>query len=332
VFLPPEPAGAGIGSAPDLSAFLSTRVPALGTWDDVRSYGVVANGVADDTAALQSALNNVPAGKSLLVPPGAKIRITSPVSVTRANMRLVGAPETLFGVPPGAPNGPSIYVDDPGVISGGFRVSSFRAIRVFGANFLMKDLYCYSNDNPWQGIANSVLSQETAVDLGAGSDGSAIVNCTFEYHFGHCIRHNSASAADLLIAYCTFRNCANGLNIANGLRSVQICNLLERCNGIESGNDYVTVAYNTLIDSSGIAMGGTTSPPANTGHFCHHNLIVRPLSSGIVVTNVEDTRIEDNVIMDVSAGHGIAVVGNFVATNEEEEQAFLHGQARGVEV
>lgn len=50
---------------------------------DAAKYGLVADGVADDSAAIQAAIADMPAGATLTFPPGRAVRLASPVVVDR---------------------------------------------------------------------------------------------------------------------------------------------------------------------------------------------------------------------------------------------------------
>jgi hypothetical protein len=65
-----------------------TTAPEPRPWADVRSYGARGDGSADDTAAIEAAINSLANGESIYFPPGI-YRITSTVTLTRG-VRLVG--------------------------------------------------------------------------------------------------------------------------------------------------------------------------------------------------------------------------------------------------
>lgn len=62
-------------------------------WADVRAYGAAGDGVTDDTAAIQSAINAIAAlgGGIVYFPPGHYMVLTGPLTVTSNSTLLVGA-------------------------------------------------------------------------------------------------------------------------------------------------------------------------------------------------------------------------------------------------
>ena len=62
-----------------------------GPWVDVRAFGAVGDGVTDDTAAIQAAIDNVGAagGGTILIPSGRTFILGSAITVTDSNMHLV---------------------------------------------------------------------------------------------------------------------------------------------------------------------------------------------------------------------------------------------------
>ncbi len=65
-------------------------------WIDVRAYGAKGDGVTDDTAAIQNAINSLPtAGGTIFFPVG-RYRVTSNITTNKPSVRLIGAGGTSF--------------------------------------------------------------------------------------------------------------------------------------------------------------------------------------------------------------------------------------------
>jgi len=96
--------------APIVQSNETKKVPvsAIGPFVSVKAYGAVGNGVADDTAAIQAAVN---ANKSVFFPAGT-YKITAPIVLSQNNFEISGV------------KGKSIIMGSGGVIQGYFRVST----------------------------------------------------------------------------------------------------------------------------------------------------------------------------------------------------------------
>jgi hypothetical protein len=99
-----------------LDVFGSVVVRGLEPWIDVRAHGALGNGISDDTAAIQAAINAVPAaGGTVFFPAGFTFACYSSLNLDgRENIRLYGGragEDTSYG--PGA-NGPTLLYNGGG--------------------------------------------------------------------------------------------------------------------------------------------------------------------------------------------------------------------------
>jgi hypothetical protein len=94
---------------------------ALTAWVDVRAYGAVGDNTADDTAAIQAAIDSVPTGGDVYLPPGTyKI---GRINIQHSNIRLRGA-------------GPSSILSASGTWSTGVFGGAGGLINVYPANYV----------------------------------------------------------------------------------------------------------------------------------------------------------------------------------------------------
>ena len=178
---------------------------------DVRSYGAVGDGVADDTAALQAAIDSVALGAAVpavtvMLPPGT-YKITSSLVIERRAVKLLGVgvgnpPD--FGPNPGqgttlkwggSGGDPMIYVED-------------------AAHVRIADILFQGRDAPNQ--PSEGIFFDSTVDAGIGTNSYIVVErCWFGYFYGlgvggssmdYCLRWGGLSANNdqFVISNCQF--------------------------------------------------------------------------------------------------------------------------------
>jgi hypothetical protein len=111
---------AGLGTSAAIDAETAARVAAA-TGLSAQSYGVVGDGVHDDTAALQAAIDAAVAAQEALYIPGGRYLISAPLRLTRG-VRISGAyaePQvTMFGATPNpGGNGTWLVLDGSHLVS-----------------------------------------------------------------------------------------------------------------------------------------------------------------------------------------------------------------------
>jgi hypothetical protein len=113
----------GLGTAAAIDAETAARVAAA-TGISAKSYGTVGNGVADDTAALQAAINAAIAQQQTLYIPGGRYLISAPLTINRG-VRITGAyvepAQALFTAPVTPPTGAGTWI----TLDGSHLVSAF---------------------------------------------------------------------------------------------------------------------------------------------------------------------------------------------------------------
>lgn len=112
---------------------------------DVTVFGAVGDGVTDDTAAIQAAINALEPGQTLIFPPtgsGAWFNVTSGLTVTTPNVRFLGQPRDAYAA--------SIRCSVPGVT----------ILTVQAAGFVAQDLGIIGD-----GGVNGAGATQTGIDL-----------------------------------------------------------------------------------------------------------------------------------------------------------------------
>jgi hypothetical protein len=119
-------------------------------------FGVVGNGIADDTAALQAALN---AHKHVIVPAGLTPLITSTISIPdRTKLEFFGGKGIFSGVLPGSylikastVTGNGVELNDGGVLIGGGLIcqsgNAGDGLAIIGNRFVVRDFYVFGAGN-----------------------------------------------------------------------------------------------------------------------------------------------------------------------------------------
>jgi len=81
-----------------LGAVARSRTSKLGEWVSVKDFGAVGNGVADDTAAIQAAINYVASlGGGVVYFPSGTYLVSAAVTITSNGLALVGCGLTVVG-------------------------------------------------------------------------------------------------------------------------------------------------------------------------------------------------------------------------------------------
>jgi hypothetical protein len=261
-------------------------------WSDVRSFGAVGDGVTDDTAAVQSALN---AG-NVFISPGT-YRITRSVTVPSNRWMFGNSSASVLRIT-------GVDRDDP--------TTNFNAFQISGAtrNILIEDLSFQGENDPY---VVAIRQQSAIIDIaGVVARDITIRRCFFEKTIGFSV-HNSGRSMRVDVMNCTFLDCGNGLNV-NGDYSVQVDNVFLNSEGLECSGEYAVIANNLLLGSTGIvgiSLGGrTTVGSYGPGVLCASNSILGSSGAGITVNDgIVNAVVSENFI-DQTHWQGIVVSGS----------------------
>jgi hypothetical protein len=231
-------------------------------WADLQNdYGAVGNGLADDTAALQAALNDL--GKSghaaVLYVPAGTYRITQTVTLlARENVSILGEhPDVARFKWDGASGGVLLHID-------GVNHSRFDRITFDGASkagvLVDQSLTGYSQgqyfdtgneyaDNVFQDAAIGIRAGN--YDLGAAE--SSVLRCQFRRHSTAGIILKNFNALDWFIWYCTFDDNYDGVSNNPGAGNFHVFgSLFHRSTNADldiSNTGLFSFRYNTSIGS-----------------------------------------------------------------------------------
>lgn len=221
-----ERAGSGRFSAPALKSYTSVglapavSVPGL----NAKSYGATGNGVTDDTAALQAAINAAVAAQQMLYIPGGRYLISVALTITRG-VRIMGAyaePQvTMFG---GTPNtgGAGTWL----VLDGTHLVSAFYINptgtpsannQATGVEISHLGIY---HKQPALGAGWAPAAYPPAIDIPAGSDINLHDLCLLNPTVA--IRANGQSAGRLIIERVCGQPLTTGIYLDNQTDTVVV--------------------------------------------------------------------------------------------------------------
>jgi hypothetical protein len=232
------------------------------SWADLQNdYGAVGNGLADDTAALQTALNDL--GKSghaaVLYVPAGTYRITQTVTLlARENVSILGEhPDVTRLKWDGASGGVLLHID-------GVNHSRFDRITFDGASkagvLVDQSLTGYSQgqyfdtgneyaDDVFQDAAIGIRAGN--YDLGAAE--SSVLRCQFRRHSTAGIILKNFNALDWFIWYCTFDDNYDGVSNNPGAGNFHVFgSLFHRSTNADldiSNTGLFSFRYNTSIGS-----------------------------------------------------------------------------------
>lgn len=166
---------------------------------DVRDYWARGDGVADDTAALQAALDACPPGGAVLLPPGGVYRVSS--------VRLTGRPVNVLA------HGAAVLSTMPGAFA--FVQSARGRLGWRGGRFVgpgngyalsVPPSQHQSYDFAFDGVSFELGATATALSLAGGREGT-VTNCFFD----SCTGIHLSETVNTHIMGCQFRNCTNAV-------------------------------------------------------------------------------------------------------------------------
>jgi len=326
---------AGNSSSSSAQACVSTSsatVPSLpadefngpfASWADLKAnYGAVGNGMADDTSALQSALNDL--GKSghaaVLYIPAGTYRITSTVTLqSQQYVSIIGAdPNTTTLKWGGATGGVLLHID--GVAYSRFDRLTFAGSGTAGV-LVDQSLTGYSQGQYFDSgneYADDVFQDATYGirggnnDLGAAE--SSVLRCQFLRHTGAGIILKNFNALDWFIWYCTFNDNYDGVSNNPGAGNFHVFgSLFQRSTNadIDIGNTGLfSFRYNTSIGSKQFFILPSSGSNGAELMFQGNTIADTTSDTAISIGTVGPVFLMDNVIASRSGATGAAVVQN----------------------
>lgn len=275
----------------------------------VKDFGAVGDGIADDTDAIQDALDSS-AYAHVYMPPGS-YRVTSTINITNQN--------TLTGPDGGAQEMQHAFIVHDAASTGTlFNVTTnvagvcLKNFRVTGGN----GSFCITSSNSYVRYEYIYMQAYNGggirlLSSGIGSSSSKIANCTWvgpasaTSYTGFEIDVNGG---DVLLDSCTAIRGAIGINIIQGQTIVvNRCSLNKQTrNPNVTGGPYSSASQ---FNTAGIRLSGGGYKEAISIRNCY----LEAIDNTVYVEGCESLTIEDNLFQDVgAAGNSGAwvVVGN----------------------
>ena len=257
------------------------------SWADVKTkYGAVGDGVADDTAALQSALNDLgQSGKaSVMYFPAGTYKITATLTIAaRINVSIIGEdPATTSIVWFGSAGGTMLYLN-------GVAYSRFNRLTWNGRSTASIGI----NQSKADGTSNyfdtgNEYADDTFTDLAYGIQGGALGYGFAETSVlrSHFIRNSQAgislgnfNALDLFVWNSTFENC--NIGVTNNLNS-----------GAGNFNIYNSIFKNSVFGD--IVIGNTGGFSFRNNFSSGSNFFIYAVGTG----NSATITIQGNTVLD----------------------------------
>lgn len=278
-------------------------------WRDVCGFGATGNGATDDTAAIQSAIDdlaipsNLPGGGVIFFPPG-KYKISSPLLMStgsRHNVTLQGCGEATMISLANSSDCTMIRATSSG--------SSIRGM-------VIRDMRINGNDSNQSSAAFGIDLQDTVrakVERCRIEDikGSGIrIGDSFYAHIDQCFldgcTENGIETGDITICYdARITNCWIRSSDENGIELTRPPIRMIISGNHFNGNKLSGIAMYYNGGSSGEDLQIMGNRFASDGVTGSKSTIYIDLNGG---ANLENLKISDNVIND-SYGHGIDIQG-----------------------
>jgi hypothetical protein len=312
-----DPAWTGSGDTPP--ATLDSRIGILenGTVN-VLTYGAEGNGVANDTLAIQAAIDAAPAGGRVWFPPGTYL-VSAPIRL-RGGLTYEG---------PGHALGSSAVIKQ----AAGANIAGANGVTgVLAANAFLTD--AATCDTP---IAIRHLEVDGNKAANPSSNAAGILVCSFWSWVDDCYVTNTPSHGVLLTDVTD-----DGTQISNSASE----NRIQRCRILDpSGNGIHQVSANTISNQDGYCVDNIVSGGVDgirfqrgSGWVFRRNHTYGGSGHGIYLENCYATIVTENEIEQFGQaggagqhyggisvtqlnGRGTHILGNFVGSNEPAEAA-----------
>ena len=280
------------------------------SWTNVKTtYGAVGNGVADDTTALQNALNAVgTGGVNVLYLPAGTYKITATLTLTsKIYVSLIGEnPATTSIKWAGAASGTMLSLN-------GIAYSRFNRITFDGSTTAG-----IAVDQSWDGVlaqfdtGNEYMDdvfKDAAIGLRGGALGqgfaeTTVMRSTFSNIPNKGIFMGNFNALDLYVWFSTFQDCNFGITNFEGAGNWRVYNSLFKRSTFT--DQYIgntggfSMRGNTSIDSKAFLIAGGSNNPG--GLNLQGNTILDPVNTyPIDIGNQGPLWLVDNVIRSPAA-------------------------------
>ncbi|MEI6946634.1 glycosyl hydrolase family 28-related protein [Paraflavisolibacter sp. H34] len=277
------------------------------SWLNVKAYGAVGDGKADETAAIQAAFNaigNSTSTSSVVYLPAGTYRITGTLRINnKINISVIGQdPATTRIVWAGARGGTMLELN-------GTAYSRFNRITWNGSGIAAVAVdQSYDNLKPYFDTGNE-YADDFFTDVGTGIRGGhkgygfaevAILRCRFIRNTVAGISLGNFNALDIWVWYCVFQDCTIGVTNVYGAGAFRVYRSLFR-NSKDSDIKITNTGEfsfrdNTSINSNAFFRTGLTGNPACV--TIQGNTILDPVGtvSPIEIRNQGPVLLLDNTI------------------------------------
>ena len=249
----------------------------------VKDYGVVGNGIVDDTAALQTAITSVGVNATLLIPAGVTCKVSSEINFNVSGLKLVGY---------GASITKSATFTGSGVL------------RITATNVVLEGFQIDGTDNADDGVITS-----SSVASGFVARNLTVINCAYG------ISANSNS--NVTIENCNISLVSLGAIRAHNIAAASVQNRirilnnridLSNLNPATTTQNAVLVRGDVLYYTNDVQISGNTiihaENPTNSAALCCE---MRYVDSGLFNNNVG---INGSMLISAAACTNVTVDGN----------------------
>jgi hypothetical protein len=284
------------------------------SWANVKvMYGAVGNGVADDTANLQNALNDLGQANKpvVLYLPAGTYKITNTLNLKyRINVSIIGEnPATTKIKWAGASSGVMLWIN-------GMAYSRFNRITFDGSNTALVAVDQSWDNSPGYFDTGNEYADDVFQDVGYGIRGgdlgygfaeTAVMRSKFIRNFKAGIILRNFNALDLFVWYSTFEDCNIGITNRPGAGNWRVYNSLFKnstVTDLDIGNTGgFSARNNTSINSQKFLSAGLNSNPAEIS--LQGNTIIDPINTiAIAVGNQGPVLLLDNAFRSRSGATG----------------------------
>lgn len=209
----------------------------------------------------------------------------------------------------------AIFINnDPGAEFPQGRGATYPGFTVNTTGVVFDGVYFRGTHSPFTGINNLVSLSSSCIVFVFASD-CVVRDCKFTNLWGHTVRSGFPGTQQRIhVRRCVMTDCSNGLNV-NANNSEMTGNVITRCNGIEtSGTEGIRIIGNTMVDSSGISLGGNGNGEDGVvrSAIVTDNIITRVWKgAGVHLSGCDACVVERNTITDASyhntGYHGIQI-------------------------
>jgi hypothetical protein len=305
--------------AADRAALGLPRTPVVTPED----HGAVGNGVADDRAALQNAVDAAASlGREVWLGKGKTYKVSQPATFSGAvakntsyNAVLIPSGVTVRGFDSTilitGIDGTKAYSNSPphnlpgtaGVYNAFQVAKGSSGVTITGVRFLGQNDFTFILGH--QAAAIDVDVSPTA----GGVRDITIEKCIFENLWGFSV-HHQGNGHRIHVRDCRMKNVTNTVNV-NGDYCEITGNTFENAAVVECSGSYCVISSNMVKSSphGGFSLGGRPSGPYGYGTVCANNVIDGAEGQGIIVADGSDGYIVQGNTIQRTTQSGIVATG-----------------------